>query len=194
MDFCGKCGQANRHEVPEGDNRRRAVCGDCGTIHYQNPKMVVGCIVEQAGAIMLCKRAIEPRHGYWTVPAGYLELGESTVEGAIRETREEAEAKVEVLAPYSHFDIPHIGQAYLMYRARLCEPHYGPGQESLDVGFFRPDAIPWDDLAFHAVGFCLRFFCEDLAAGRFRHHHGVVRPSKDGVQLHDHLALPVAGG
>lgn len=193
MEFCPNCGQANVQRVPEGDNRPRAVCGACSAIHYQNPKMVVGCIVEQDGQILLCKRAIEPRHGYWTVPAGYLELGESTIEGAARETREEALANVEIIAPYSHFDIPHIGQAYLIYRARLSEPDFGAGVESLETQLFAPDAIPWDELAFHAVTFSLRLFCEDLERGSFRHHHGVVRRGADGLTLDDHLAMTVGG-
>lgn len=192
MKFCSQCGQPNHVAVPDGDNRERRICSSCGTIHYQNPRMVVGCIVEQQGAILLCKRAIEPRHGYWTVPAGYLELGESAVEGAVRETREEAQAEVEVTAPYSHFDVPHIGQAYLMYRARMRAPTFGPGPESLAVQWFQPEAIPWDDLAFHAVGYCLRLFCEDLQAQRFRQHHGVVTRRDDGYFLEQHIATTLA--
>src|SRR5262245_45123703 len=132
MRFCSQCGQGVSLRIPEGEDRERHVCGGCGAIHYQNPKMVVGCLIEHAGKILMCRRAIEPRLGLWTIPAGFLEIGESAVAGAVRETEEEADARVRVIAPYAHFDVPHIGQAYIVYRAELLEERFGPGPESLE--------------------------------------------------------------
>jgi ADP-ribose/FAD diphosphatase len=192
MKFCSNCGSPVELRVPPGEDRERYVCGNCGAIHYQNPRMVVGCIVEQAGQIMLCKRAIEPRHGFWTVPAGFLELGESTVRGAMRETLEEAGAHVAVIAPYAHFDIPYIGQAYIFYRARMQSPEYSAGSESLEVEFVDPSAIPWDQLAFAAVRFALELWVDDAKTGHYRMHHGIVsRLAAGGHALLEHLALPL---
>src|SRR5262245_47246566 len=138
MRFCSECGQTTAKRIPSGEDRERSVCDACGTIHYQNPKLVVGCIVEHAGQVLLCKRAIDPRRGYWTVPAGFLELGESAMAGAIRETHEEAGARVRIVAPYAHFDVPHIGQAYVLYRAELLDERFAPGVESLEAKLVQP--------------------------------------------------------
>jgi ADP-ribose pyrophosphatase YjhB (NUDIX family) len=193
MNFCSQCGAKVEQRIPAGDDRPRHVCTACEHIHYENPRMVVGCIIEQDGKLMMCKRAIEPRHGYWTVPAGFLELGESAPQGAVRETREEALARVEVIAPYAHFDVPRIGQAYLLYRARMLEPDYGPGPESLEVRFMAPDELPWDDLAFPVVKAALELYLEDMREGRFRAHHAVLArgASWHDFTIDDHIALRV---
>ena len=193
MKFCSTCAAPVVSKIPTGEDRERFVCSSCGAIHYQNPRMVVGCIIEEQGQILLCKRAIEPRYGYWTVPAGFLELGESTVQGAIRETFEEANARVQVIAPYAHFDIPHIGQAYLFYRARLIGPEMGAGSESLEVKLVAPEEIPWDALAFPVVRVGLEFYVEDARRGVFRMHHGIITREPNGrYELLEHLALPFA--
>lgn len=189
MQFCSGCGQSIERRVPAGEDRERHVCSGCGTVHYQNPKMVVGCIVEHGGRILLCKRAIEPRRGYWTLPAGFLELGESAMAGAIRETREEALAEVRILAPYAHFDVPQIGQAYIIYRAALQGERFGPGAESLEVELVAPDQIPWDQLAFPVVRHALELVVADLALGRFRTHHAELVREQGRYELREHLAL-----
>jgi ADP-ribose/FAD diphosphatase len=193
MKFCSACGAEVITQIPAGEDRERFVCPKCGTIHYQNPRMVVGCIIEEQGKILLCKRAIQPRYGYWTVPAGFLELGESTVQGAIRETFEEANARVQVIAPYAHFDIPYIGQAYIFYRARLLGPEMGAGSESLEVKLVTPEEIPWDQLAFQVVKVALEFYVEDAPRNVFRMHHGMITRDAEGkYSLLEHLALPFA--
>jgi ADP-ribose pyrophosphatase YjhB (NUDIX family) len=193
MKFCSACGAEVITQIPAGEDRERFVCPKCGTIHYQNPRMVVGCIIEEEGKILLCKRAIQPRYGFWTVPAGFLELGESTVQGAIRETFEEANARVAVIAPYAHFDIPYIGQAYIFYRARLLSGDMGPGSESLEVKLVPPEEIPWDQLAFQVVRVALDFYVEDARKKVFRMHHGIITRDPEGrYALLEHLALPFA--
>ncbi|MDH5671467.1 MAG: NUDIX hydrolase [Myxococcales bacterium] len=191
MKHCSSCGEHNEVRVPEGEDRERHVCSACGTIHYRNPKMVVGCIVQDGGRVLLCRRAIEPRRGFWTIPAGFMELGESATAGAARETLEEALARVQIVAPYAHFDIPHIGQAYLIYRAQLLAGEFGPGPESLEVQLLEPDAIPWQQLAFTAVRYALELFVEDLQNQRFRHHTGMVVRKDGRFALEDHVGLPI---
>ena len=154
--------------------------------------MIVGCIAVHDGCILLCKRAIEPRRGYWTLPAGFLELGESAVQGAVRETAEEAGAQVSVIAPYAHFDVPHIGQAYILYRAALRSPSLAPGPESLEAALLPPAAIPWREIAFPAVRVALELIEQDLASGRFRCHQGVLVREHDGFALRDHLQVSLA--
>jgi ADP-ribose/FAD diphosphatase len=192
MQFCSGCGKTIERRIPSGEDRERHVCSACGIIHYQNPKMVVGCIVEHGGRILLCKRAIEPRRGYWTVPAGFLELGESAMAGAMRETREEALANVRILAPYAHFDVPHIGQAYIIYRAALADERFAPGPESLEVELVAPSAIPWDQLAFPVVRYALELILDDLKLGRFRTHQAALVREQGRYELRDHLALWLA--
>ena len=190
MKFCNLCGAPVVLRIPSGEDRERFVCGTCGAIHYENPRMVVGCIIEEHGHVLLCKRAIEPRYGFWTLPAGFLELGESSVQGAVRETHEEAGAHVQVVAPYAHFDIPHIGQAYLFYRARMLTPEYAAGTESLEVKLVPLGEIPWDALAFPAVRIALELHGEDALRGRYRMHHGIItREPEGGYALREHLAL-----
>ena len=189
MRYCSGCGQSIEMRTPAGEDRERHVCSACGAIHYQNPKMVVGCIVEHRGSILLCKRAIEPRRGYWTVPAGFLELGESAMQGALRETHEEAGAHARILAPYAHFDVPHIGQAYIIYRASLLSDVFGPGPESLEVKLVPPAEIPWDQIAFPVVRYALEMMLQDLQSGRFRSHQGALVREQGRYELRDHLAI-----
>ncbi len=144
--------------VPEGDNRIRLVCPDCGYIHYDNPKVVVGAVCTWEGKVLLCRRAIEPRLGYWTIPAGFLELEESTAEGAAREVWEEARAKVEMDGLIGVYDIPHISQVYVIYHAHMTTPEFASGPESQDVVLSDWKDIPWDDLAFSSITWALRRF------------------------------------
>jgi ADP-ribose pyrophosphatase YjhB (NUDIX family) len=153
--------------VPDGDNRERRVCPDCGFIDYQNPKIVVGSVVRDGDRILLCRRAIEPRHGFWTLPAGYLELNESTAEGAMREAFEEAQARIAIDGLLAIYDIPRISQVQLIYRARLADPAIGAGPESLEVRMFLWDEIPWHDLAFPSVKWALDHFHEIGEAASF---------------------------
>jgi ADP-ribose/FAD diphosphatase len=189
MEYCNRCGQRTEARIPEGEDRMRRVCTACATVHYENPRMIVGCVVLHGARVLLCKRAIEPRRGYWTLPAGFLELGESAMAGAARETDEEAGADVRIVAPYAHFDVPHIGQAYILYRAVLREERFAPGPESLDVQLFPFDAIPWGDLAFPVVRHVLELIGEDQKTGRFRSHQGVLAREEGRVVLRDHLAI-----
>lgn len=167
MNFCSQCGNSVMLHVPPGDDRPRFICDVCATIHYQNPKMVVGAVPVMDGKILLCKRAIEPRRDTWTIPAGWLENGETVAAGAGREAEEEAGAKIEDLQPYVLVDLPFIHQVYLIFRARLLNGDFHAGAESLEVKLFALEEIPWDNLAFTAVYETLRFFGNDLKKGNF---------------------------
>lgn len=171
MKFCSHCGSASLDQrIPEGDTLPRWVCGHCGTIHYQNPKIVVGCLPDWEGRVLLCRRAIDPRHGLWTLPAGFLENGETIVAGAARETAEEARARVDVGGLYTVISLPHISQVYVMFRARLLDLDFGPGPESLDVRLFEEDDIPWSELAFRTITRTLRNYFLDRKLGEFPVH------------------------
>jgi len=176
MKFCSDCGASVSRKIPPGDNLPRWVCDACNTIHYQNPKMVVGCIAEWEDRILLCRRAIEPRHGFWTVPAGFMENGETTTAGAARETLEEANARVEILGLYALFDIPHISQVYLLFRGRLLDFDFFPGDESLETKLVAEADIPWDELAFATVRSTLRHYYDDRRHGAYRFHMGTIEP------------------
>ncbi|MBK1724135.1 NUDIX hydrolase [Thiocystis violacea] len=165
MNYCSDCGAPVSLLVPPGDNRERHVCSACGTIHYQNPKVVVGCIPEWEDKILLCRRAIQPRQGLWTLPAGFMERGETTREGAARETLEEANARVEVGQLYSLFNLPHIDQVYMLFRARLLDLEFSPGEESLEVALFEEGEIPWELLAFQTVRETLKLYFRDRPGG-----------------------------
>jgi ADP-ribose pyrophosphatase YjhB (NUDIX family) len=179
MNFCSSCGAALEVQVPVGDDRPRHVCASCRTIHYQNPKIVTGCIPEWKDRILLCRRAIEPRYGYWTLPAGFMENGETSQDGAARETWEEARARVEVGALFSLFNLPHIDQVYLLFRARLLDLDFGPGAESLETRLVSEAEIPWDEIAFPTIHKTLELYLHDRAEGRFRLHSGdIVRVSR----------------
>lgn len=176
MKFCSNCGAPVTLKVPPGDNLPRHVCDACDTIHYQNPRMVVGCIPEWEDRILLCRRGIEPRHGMWTVPAGYMENGETTVQGAARETLEEANARVEVGPLYAIFNIPHISQVYMLFRARMLDVDFSAGAETLEARLFAESEIPWDEIAFATVRQTLHHYFNDRRRGEFRFHMGTIEP------------------
>jgi ADP-ribose pyrophosphatase YjhB (NUDIX family) len=176
IKFCQSCGAVVAHRIPEGDTLMRAVCDACNTIHYQNPKMVVGCLATWEDRILICKRAIEPRYGLWTLPAGFMENNESASEGAAREALEEANARVEVTDLYTVYSLPHISQVYMMFRGRLVDPDVSPGIESLEVKLVREDEIPWDQLAFAMVKRSLEHFIDDRKTGLFVPRFGDIRP------------------
>ena len=174
MNFCSQCAAPVASRVPPGDDRPRHICDTCGTIHYQNPKIVAGCIPEWEGRVLLCRRAIEPRSGLWTLPAGFMENGEATGEAAIRETREEANARVEIDALFTCLSIPRISQVYIMFRGRLVDGTFSPGTESLDVRLFEEAEVPWDELAFPVVSRTLELWFQDRRNGAFGTHTGVI--------------------
>jgi len=167
MKYCSNCGMRVVRRVPYGDHVPRYVCDHCQTVHYDNPRVIVGCIAEWNGRILLCRRSIEPRRGYWTVPAGFMENGESSVEGALRETWEESGTRIELEGLYSVFDIPEIHQVYLIYRGHLLSPKYNPGSESMDVRLMKPMEIPWDQLTYPAVGSILERYIRERGDGGF---------------------------
>jgi len=167
MKYCSQCGSEVVQQVPEGDDRMRHVCVSCDIIHYSNPRVIVGCVPEHEGRILLCKRAIEPRKGLWTLPAGFMENGETTVQGAARETWEEALARVQDQQLYRLFDVPGINQVYMFYRAQVVDGAYGVGPESLEVELFTEDEIPWDEIAFPAVYHTLREYLHDRVEGNW---------------------------
>ncbi|CAN8317955.1 unnamed protein product [Cochlearia groenlandica] len=174
IKFCQWCGGTTKHEIPQGEEKLRAICTHCGKIAYQNPKMVVGCLIEHEGKVLLCKRNIQPSHGLWTLPAGYLEVGESAAQGAMRETWEEAGATVEVISPFAQLDIPLIGQTYVIFLAKLKNPHFAPGPESLECHLFALDEIPFDSLAFSSIYVTLNLYLEDLKKGKVKFHYGTI--------------------
>ncbi|HEY4317187.1 MAG TPA: NUDIX hydrolase [Herbaspirillum sp.] len=166
MKFCSECASPVSQSIPVDDTRLRFVCESCGAIHYQNPKLVVGSIPvwEHDGKlqVLLCKRAIEPRYGYWTLPAGFMENEETTTDAARRETAEEAGANIELHGLFSLINVPHVHQVHLFYRATLLDLDFAAGIESLDVGLFSEESIPWADIAFPTVEYTLRQFFADL--------------------------------
>jgi len=178
MKFCSNCGAPVTLRVPPGDSLPRHVCDACRAIHYQNPRMVVGCIPEWEDRILLCRRGIEPRHGLWTVPAGYMENGETTFHGAIRETLEEATARVEIGPLYALYNIPHISQVYILFRARLLDADVRPGAETLEVALFTEAEIPWDRIAFASVRHTLTHYYDDRRKGEFKFHMGTIEQPK----------------
>ncbi|NEX20163.1 NUDIX hydrolase [Thiorhodococcus mannitoliphagus] len=190
MKYCSDCGAPVGLRIPQGDNRERHVCDLCGTIHYQNPKVVVGCIPEWEDKILLCRRAIQPRHGLWTLPAGFMERGETTREGAARETLEEANARVEIGALYSLFNLPHIDQVYMLFRARLLDLDFSPGEESLEVRLFAESEIPWDVLAFQTIRETLDLYFKDRRRGRQgAMYSGDIIRALDGEQPRVHVTI-----
>ena len=167
MKFCSNCGAAVTLKIPEGDDRDRFVCGTCGTVHYENPKVVVGCIAEQDGRILLCRRNISPQKGKWTIPAGYLENNESLKQGALRETLEEAGATVAEATPYRIFDLPFISQIYVIFRAQLKTVNFAPTLESAEIKLFMQNEIPWNAIAFQVIGQTLRHYFKDRPLAAF---------------------------
>lgn len=170
MKFCANCGAAVVHRVPPGETLPRWVCDACGEIHYQNPKLVVGTVPEHGCRVLLCRRAIEPRYGYWTLPAGFMENDETTGQGALRETLEEAGAAVELGAPFTMISVPRVNQVHLFYLARLGALEFKPGEETLEVALFEEAAIPWKEIAFRTVATTLRLWFADRTRGTFTFH------------------------
>jgi len=187
MKFCSECGHSVALAIPEGDNRPRHVCPQCGTIHYQNPKMVIGTIPvwkhNEKLQVLLCRRAIEPRYGYWTLPAGFMENGETTGEAAARETDEEAGANIELGKLFALLNVAHVHQVHMFYLAALRDLDFHPGEESLEVQLFAERDIPWDELAFPTIRKTLELFFADRVKmregqqpGYGFHSHDIVRP------------------
>jgi ADP-ribose pyrophosphatase YjhB (NUDIX family) len=165
MKYCSHCAHPVELRIPEGDTHTRHVCPSCGTIHYHNPKLVVGCVPEHDGRILLCRRAIEPRLGYWTIPAGFMENGETLQAAAARESFEEALARVEIGSLLAVVSVVHAHQVHVMFRAALPVAEFGVGAESLEVELVRPEDIPWREIAFPSIEFALRHYLEDRARG-----------------------------
>ena len=161
MSFCSNCGQPTEYKIPLGDHQTRQVCPACKTIHYVNPKLICGALALWEDKVLLCRRAIEPRYGLWTLPAGYMELFETMEQGAARETREEAEAEIEIEQLYCMYNIPRIGQIYVLFKAQLNDGIFGAGEESIECRLFEEHEIPWNDLAFPSVKRTLEHFFED---------------------------------
>ena len=180
MNYCSHCGHPVQQQIPPGDNRLRHVCSQCHQVHYQNPRIVAGCLPVWQQQVLLCRRAIAPRQGYWTLPAGFMENGETVQQTAIRETLEEACARVDQLQLYSLFDLPHIGQVYMLFRAELCDLDFAPGTESLEVRLFDEAQIPWQELAFPTIGRTLECYFEDRRRQHFPLHHATLGVPRDG--------------
>ena len=167
LKFCSECGNPVSKKIPAGDNRERYVCDACGAIHYQNPRMIVGTLPIAGDKVLLCKRAIEPRKGFWTIPAGFMENNETTLQGAVRESWEEAKAKLCNEQLYRIFDLPYINQVYIFYKADLVDNSFAAGEESLEVKLFSEDEIPWDEIAFGVVADTLREWLDDRKTGQY---------------------------
>jgi ADP-ribose pyrophosphatase YjhB (NUDIX family) len=170
MNFCSNCAARVALRIPDGDNLPRYVCEACGTIHYQNPKLVVGCVPEYEGKIVICRRAIEPRRGYWTVPAGFMENGETLQQAAARESREEALIDVEIGSLLAVVHVLYAQQVHVFFRGHMRSASHGAGIESLEVELVRAEDIPWPDIAFPSTEYSLRRYLEDRAAGREPYH------------------------
>ena len=167
MKYCSVCGHTVSQKIPKDDDRLRYVCDSCGTIHYQNPRIIVGTLPVYGDQVLLCRRAIEPRKGLWTLPAGFMENGETTLEGAVRESWEEARATLTNENLYRLFDLSYIDQVYMFYLADLADENFSAGPESLDVRLFNEADIPWDEIAFPVVTDTLKEFFEDRKKGVF---------------------------
>lgn len=178
MPYCMQCGHEAERTIPEGDTRPRLVCPACGYIHYDNPKIIGGCILTHHDGneekVLLCRRAIEPRHGYWTLPAGFMEIGETMKQGSARECVEEAEAVAEDLQLYCLFDVPQIGQVHAIYRGKVANGKFGVGEESLECGLFSESEIPWDELAFENGKQALQCYFADRKTGKFPIHETTI--------------------
>lgn len=165
MKFCSACGHAVDHLVPPGDHLPRAVCPACETVHYQNPKVIAGCVPVWEDKVLMCRRNIEPRLGLWTFPAGFLEMSETSGQGAARETLEESQAEVDIGGLLAVINVPYVSQIYMIYRGQMRSPHHAVTPESSETRLMREDEIPWDDIAFPTIWHSLKFFFEDRAKG-----------------------------
>ncbi|MEQ1816661.1 MAG: NUDIX hydrolase [Nitrosomonas sp.] len=174
MKYCSNCSATVELLIPDGDSLPRYVCTTCNIIHYQNPKMVVGCIPEWEDKILLCRRAIEPRLGWWTLPAGFMENNETLEQAAARETLEEANARVEIGNLYAIYSLPHISQVYLLFRARLLDLDFKPGIESLEVKLLSENEIPWEEMAFRVIHDPLMQYFKERKLGKFGFHKGII--------------------
>ncbi|MDE1947516.1 MAG: NUDIX hydrolase [Burkholderiales bacterium] len=174
IKHCRVCGSPTRYQIPADDNRERAVCSVCAEIHYENPINVVGTVPVWGEQVLLCRRNIEPRRGLWTLPAGFLELGESTSDGAIRETDEEAGARIELEGLFTVLNVVRAGQVHFFYRARLLDTRFAPGPETIEAQLFRENEIPWDEIAFRTVRQTLEHFFEDRRGAGFGVHAGDI--------------------
>lgn len=182
MKYCSQCGEKVNLKVPQDDNRERFVCDHCDFVHYQNPNNVCGAILTSGDRVLLCKRAIEPRLGFWTLPAGFMENNETVAEGAAREAMEEANAQSGPLSLFGVFSMPYISQVHLMFHGQLLSDDVFPGFESLEVRLFRQDEVPWDDLAFPVIGHSLRLFYQHGSSGV--HHAWFSRDAQRKVSIH----------
>lgn len=179
MNFCSGCGGTIEFRCPVDDNRLRHICAACGTIHYQNPRMVIGALPEWEDKILLCRRAIEPRYGLWTLPGGFMENGETTDQAAARETLEEANARITIRQLYSMYSLPDINQVHMLFLSTLLDLDFGPGLESLEVELFSEADIPWEELAFRPVRLSLEHYFADRKRGIFGFHTGnLCTPSR----------------
>jgi ADP-ribose pyrophosphatase YjhB (NUDIX family) len=183
MRFCSACGAAVELRTPIDDNRARYICTACNMVHYQNPRMVIGSIPVWEDKVLLCRRAIEPQYGKWTLPGGFMENGESTAQAAIRETLEEACARIAIIDLYSMYSLPHIDQVHLLFRAELLDLDFAPGQESLEVKLFSEAEIPWDELAFRPVRYSLEHYFTERSSGTFSLHTGELSPVRHGAPV-----------
>ena len=178
MNFCSHCGSAVDLQIPEGDHLPRHICGECGVIHYQNPKVVAGCISEWQGRILLCRRAIEPRYDLWTIPAGFMENGETLEQAAKRETDEEACAKVEIEGLYALYNLPHVNQVYVFFRGQLVDGSFAPGLESLETALFEEGEIPWDEISFPVVTRTLKRYFDDRVGQKYTPFIDTIAPRR----------------
>lgn len=176
MKYCSACGATVEFRIPADDNRARHICSACNMIHYQNPRMVIGSIPQWEDKVLLCRRAIEPQYGKWTLPGGFMENGETTAQAAIRETLEETCARIAIIDLYSMYSLPYINQVHLLFRAELLDLNFGPGQESLEVKLFSETEIPWDELAFRPVRYSLEHYFAERGKGQFTLHTGELVP------------------
>ena len=190
MRFCSHCGSSKIvYKTPKGDNRPRHSCESCGAVFYENPKIVAGCIPVWKDSVLMCKRAIEPRYGLWTLPAGFMENGESTLQAAERETSEEACAKVKDSKLFALFNLPQINQVYMMFVSELVALDFSPGEETLECCLYEKQDIPWDSIAFPTITYSLKFFFEDRKSGVFKLHCGDVFREGSSSQLVAHQVL-----
>lgn len=187
MNFCSHCGGLVKTMIPEGDNRQRFVCDACNIVHYQNPKNVAGAILTWQDKVLLCKRSIEPRYGLWTLPAGFMENNETVAEAAARESMEEANAQAGQLKLFGVFSLPYISQVYMMFSGRLVSDDVSPGIESLEVGLFSRDQIPWDEIAFPVVTHSLELFFKHGTESGNVHQSWFSRTADRVIQIHDEV-------